>query len=43
MPWHFWAAESAGMLAAITVMASGLVLGTPLGPMVARWAFRGRQ
>lgn len=43
MPLHVLLWESFGMLAAIMVTASGLVLGTPLGPVVARWAFRGRR
>lgn len=42
MTWYRWLAESAGMLAAITVTASGLCYGTPLGKIAARWAFRGR-
>lgn len=42
MPWYGWAAELAMAQAVVTVMAAGLYWGTPLGPWVARWAFRGR-
>lgn len=42
MTWYRWLAESLGMLAAISVTASGLCHGTPLGRVAARWASRER-